>query len=474
MIKIVVFVILFLSNFLLSAQDVSIGSRKIIHSEIMNQDRPISIYLPPSYFKNQNQKFPVLYILDGDYNFRYVTGLIELQSSISENIPEMIVVGISGKGTQEYRKNCKPNIKVKDKGNADKMLLFIEKELIQWTNKHYKTANYNILAGHSIGGIFIINAALNKPTLFNHYIAISPALWWENNAMHAVAKGVLKNNVTYFPDVYVSLATEKGMEVSSFLKVVAKSIFSYDIVIYLIVLLFLIGAIVVFRRFKKNIIYKKLLIPILLIILGIGFSYYLKYQYYPTNSSFHFKKFTDENHNSVGEPTYKWALNTIFNGLKVDKQYFENVVELKKYYQENKRKHKIDLDVPNGLLANTVFYILNDNEEELLKMQTVIATLYPNKLGYYNSLLIKLFVKKKKYDKVEKLIKEEFQKTPLSVDMYKESANYYLVKKNLENASLFIEQALELSKFQHFRQWEINELIELKEQISKDIEMLQK
>jgi predicted alpha/beta superfamily hydrolase len=474
MIKVVVTVILFLSSFFASAQDISVGVRDNIHSEILNENRPISIYLPPSYYKNQHQKFPVLYILDGDYNFRYVTGLIELQSSISENIPEMIVVGISGKGTQKYRENCKPNIKVKDKGNADKVLLFMEKELLPWIHNNYKVNGYNILAGHSIGGIFIINAALNKPTLFNHYIAISPALWWEDNAMHMVAKEVLEKNANFKSDIYISLANEKGMEVSSFLKEVTKSVFKYNIVIYLIVLLFLVLAIVFYRKSKMRTIIKKLTFPILSIIIGFGLCYFLLYQYYPTNNNFHFKKFTEENHNSVGEPTYKWALNTIFNRLKVDKQYFDNAVELEKYYQENKNIYKVDLNVSNGLLANTVFYILNDNEKELLKLQEVITRLYPNKLGYYNSLLIKLYSKNKEYNKAANFIKKEFSKTPQSVDLYKEIASFYKEQKKLEKANLLIEKALKLSKSQHLRQWEINELTELKEQINKDIEMLQK
>jgi len=474
MIKFIISFVLFLSVFFLSAQDTCVDSREIIHSKILNEDRPISVYLPPSYYKNKDQKFPVLYILDGDYNFRYVTGIIELQSGISENIPEMIVVGISGKGTQEYRKNCKPNIKVKDKGNSDKVLLFIEKELFLWINKNYKANDYNIFAGHSIGGIFIINAALKKPTLFNHYIAISPALWWEKKAMHTVANRVLENNPDFQSDVYVSLADEQGMEVSSFLKEVTKSIFKYDMIIYLILLLSFVFAFILFKKSNMNVVIKKLLFPILSIIIGIGLSYYLRYQYYPTNNNFHFKKFTNENHNSVGEPTYKWALNSIFNSIQVDKQYFDNTEELERYYQDNSSKYQVNFDVPNGLLANTVFYILNSNDEELLKLQKAIENYYPNKLGYYNSLLIKLFVKNKQYDKVEKLIKEAFQKTPLSVDMYKEATNYYIAIKKLENASLFIEQALELSKLQHLRQWEINELIELKEQISKNIEMLRK
>ena len=53
--------------------------RDSIYSDILGDNREISVYLPPSYYSS-NLSYPVLYILDGDYNFNYVSGLLELQS----------------------------------------------------------------------------------------------------------------------------------------------------------------------------------------------------------------------------------------------------------------------------------------------------------------------------------------------------------------------------------------------------------
>jgi len=268
--KLIICVSFFLLSISITGQDISIGKRNSLQSVILNESRPFSVYLPPSYFKNDIQKFPVLYILDGDYNFRYVTGLIELQSSIAQNIPEMIVIGISGKGSKEYRKNCKPNIKVKDKGNADKLLLFMEKELIPYINNNYKTTDYKILSGHSVGGLFVVNAALTKPNLFNNYIAISPALWWENNAINSIANTFTKNSQAK-PQLYLSLANEKGMGVSSFLKTVTQSIFSYNWSLYFLALLFLLLAIYLFLKIKQKA--KKLFLSISVLLIGLWFSF---------------------------------------------------------------------------------------------------------------------------------------------------------------------------------------------------------
>ncbi|WP_010232608.1 alpha/beta hydrolase [Gillisia marina] len=145
------------------SQEINIGHKDSLQSINLQENRPLSIYLPPSYYSKPTQNYPVLYILDGDYNFQYVSGILELQAGIAENIPEMILVAISGKGSRNYKKNCKPYVHgVEESGNADQVLEFIEKELTPYIDSKYRTLDYKILAGHSIGGLFIINSALKK------------------------------------------------------------------------------------------------------------------------------------------------------------------------------------------------------------------------------------------------------------------------------------------------------------------------
>ncbi|MEE9429445.1 MAG: alpha/beta hydrolase-fold protein [Melioribacteraceae bacterium] len=387
---------------------ITIGTRDTIFSNILSENRPILVYLPPSYYSNKNQKYPVLYILDGDYNFQYVTGLIELQSSISENIPEMIVIGISGKGSSTYRENCKPNVKeIEDRGNAESTALFIKQELIPYIDSTYKTDNYKILSGHSIGGLFVINTLLNHPNLFNHYIAISPALWWGKNAINDIAKKTLENNSNYETSVYISLANEEGMGVESFLEVVK------------------------------------------------------------SNSIFRFKKIANENHNSVGEPTYKWALNDIFNDWKVEKLYFDSADELSQHYRKTKEHFGRTFNLQNGVIANTVLYILKDNSAELKKMQQEIKRFYPNSLSYFNNLLATNFINDKKFEEAEKLLNETKNSFPNSYDTFQNLAKVKIEMNELEAADSLIAKSILWAKKQNVRQWQLNELIETKEMIAK-------
>ena len=93
-----------LFNFTAFAQSpIEIGQKFTLKSTILKTERAYNVYLPPSYFSaNDKATYPVIYVIDGDYNFHYLTGLIEQLSNIGSKIPEMIVVGVSDIGQEDY------------------------------------------------------------------------------------------------------------------------------------------------------------------------------------------------------------------------------------------------------------------------------------------------------------------------------------------------------------------------------------
>lgn len=392
------------------SQEISIGKRDKVYSEILHQDREFSVYFPPSYTTAVEQKYPVLYILDGDYNFQYVAGILELQGGISEVIPEMILVAISGKRTNEYRRNCKPNIKgVEDSGNAEEMASFIEKELIPYVNKNYKTADYKILGGHSVGGIFVINTAINHPDLFNNYIAISPALWWGKNAMENVMENTWGKTKSTTASLYISLANEEGMGVTEFVKKMPES-------------------------FMEN------------------------------NVKFH--QFPSEIHNSVGMPTYVWALDEIFKNWYVKEEYFGSAEALKNHYAEVKKQYGSIFNIPYTIVGNT-HYMLQKNEKERAKVQIVLKELNPNALVLFNTYRAGKLVDNKEYAEAEQLLKDALAINPNNFDSYDVLARINIAKGNVAEANETIDKAIDLANEQQARQWQINELLETKTEMNK-------
>ncbi len=87
-----------------SAQDanrtVTIGEKFSVRFELLNEDRPYWVYLPASYETGGGlqQRYPVLYLLDGDINFHSATGVVQFMGNGpngNSQIPELIVVAIS-------------------------------------------------------------------------------------------------------------------------------------------------------------------------------------------------------------------------------------------------------------------------------------------------------------------------------------------------------------------------------------------
>ena len=98
--KIILFLFFICSN--------AIFSQKVtdtISSKRLNEDREITIGLPPSYDKHPNQKYPVLVLLDGDFLFDAFQGALSY-GNYWDDLPEVIIVGISQNKNNERETDC--------------------------------------------------------------------------------------------------------------------------------------------------------------------------------------------------------------------------------------------------------------------------------------------------------------------------------------------------------------------------------
>ncbi|MEW5915507.1 MAG: alpha/beta hydrolase-fold protein [Gemmatimonadota bacterium] len=186
------------------ARATTIGRADSIVSATLKETRPYLVYTPPSYddTTTAQQRYPVLYLLDGDAHFHSVTGLIQaLGTGVNGTyvIPEMIVVAIPN--TDRTRDMTPTNVTVgfdgkpspafKTSGGMGNFLNFIKTELIPQIDQRYRTLPYRVFVGHSLGGITTINALYTVPETFNAYIAIDPSLWWDNATLLRKARDVV-------------------------------------------------------------------------------------------------------------------------------------------------------------------------------------------------------------------------------------------------------------------------------------------
>ena len=144
-----------------------------IASDVMDENRPLSIYLPKNY-ASSDASYPVLYLLDGETHIFHVAGLVDFLVSVGR-IPELIIVGIHS--VDRYR-DYTPN-KIEHHpgtGGAAKFTSFLVDELFSHVESTYRTRPFRMIFGHSYGGTYVTHIFLNNPTLFGGYIAASPNL----------------------------------------------------------------------------------------------------------------------------------------------------------------------------------------------------------------------------------------------------------------------------------------------------------
>jgi len=190
--------------------------RLVVKSQVLGEERVILVRTPPGYARG-SEKFPVLYMTDGDAHIQHTSGTVSFLAR-NARMPEMIVVGITNTDrtrdltpTRVGRNPGNPNAQgFPTSGGADNFLKFIETELIPLVESKYRTQPYRALAGHSLGGLFAVHAMLTRPELFNSYVAVSPSLQWDNFEELDRVKEFFKTRKELNRTLFTSLGNEPG------------------------------------------------------------------------------------------------------------------------------------------------------------------------------------------------------------------------------------------------------------------------
>ena len=193
----------------------SIGFSRTIRSQVLDEDRTLQIYLPPSYQKSQRyQRYPVLYVRDGEKFFHAFTGAVaHLTSDATPWAPEMIVVGIvetdrvrDSSSTQSLKGfTGKEESGYASSGGGGKFLRFLEEELVPYVDRSFSTSGYRIYCGYSFTGLSVLASLLDEKASFDAYIAIDPSWWWDDYATERAARAAFETRK--FEKVQLFMAT---------------------------------------------------------------------------------------------------------------------------------------------------------------------------------------------------------------------------------------------------------------------------
>lgn len=191
-----------------------------LQSTWLDHARTVLVYLPPSYGKSA-QRYPVLYMHDGNNLFDPATGFMGREWRLDEalerlfanrQLREMIVVGIynSPGRFEEYSWHRHNDFGHWHGARAHDYARFVVEELKPMIDASYLTypdAHNTGMMGSSLGAMISFYTALAYPDVFSRVGLMSPTVYW---AQHQILK-----DVAHFPrhlKVWVDIGTEEGRD----------------------------------------------------------------------------------------------------------------------------------------------------------------------------------------------------------------------------------------------------------------------
>lgn len=153
----------------------------------------VYVHLPAGYAATAPQKYPVLYVVDGDNDFSPTLEYLGLLMA-EYHIPEPIVVAIGDGGligtpgnkrNRDFSPTATPALP--GSGGGPAFLGFIEQELFPFVEKTYRAdPAQRTYYGYSMGGLFGTYVLFKKPTLFQNILLGSPALGYDKEGIFAI------------------------------------------------------------------------------------------------------------------------------------------------------------------------------------------------------------------------------------------------------------------------------------------------
>ncbi|MEM6807138.1 MAG: alpha/beta hydrolase-fold protein, partial [Bacteroidota bacterium] len=294
--------------------EIIVGKEYQIESKILNEKRKIKVYLPPSHQDSTLiESYPILYVLDGDWYFQMLTGIIEYSKG-SFRMPEMIVVGISNNdrikeltpsfASTDMFGNEIPGLENSGGGNA--FIRFLKEELKPHIQTEYRAGEFEIIAGHSFGGLLVNHIFTREQDMFNAYILIDPSFWWNGREQIRQTESFLQANPQLKSLLYFGEADNAHTETTNN----APHIEAMD----------------AYKLLIKN-------AP-------------------SENLSYQFDLFEGETHASVGIPSMYKALSFIFEGYRPADSVFQNPLWLSNHYAGLSSRLGVKMPPPESLVRN--------------------------------------------------------------------------------------------------------------------------
>lgn len=153
------------------------------------------VSLPPSYGRDPQRRYPVLYATDADYAFPVLRQIARRLNVEGPKIEEFILVGISYARGDDPMASRRRDYTPTPNGPGDAPAgakhgegathqAWLRDRALPFVTGRYRTApGRNILLGHSYGALLATQILLSEPGMFSGYVLGSPSLWYDKRHM---------------------------------------------------------------------------------------------------------------------------------------------------------------------------------------------------------------------------------------------------------------------------------------------------
>jgi predicted alpha/beta superfamily hydrolase len=160
-------------------------------SAFLPHTHTLSVWLPPGYHHNPAQRFPVLYLNDGQNLFDPATafaGNAWFADDVAEReiragrVQPLLLVGVANTPDRlrEYGpRRCGRNRSDDLSRQFGRFLVEEVKPFIDATYRTRPAPEHTGIGGSSMGGLIALHLCKWYPTVFGRCAALSPALWWD-------------------------------------------------------------------------------------------------------------------------------------------------------------------------------------------------------------------------------------------------------------------------------------------------------
>jgi len=199
-------------------EPIVVGSLHRIKSSVYGSEQVLTVRLPRGYAENPAQRYPVVFSVDGgpDQDFELLAG-VAAEAEFSTSFEPFILVGVK---TADRYKQLTPKMsrlpaeRLKENfgdrmvpGGAEKFRQYLSADVIPWATRRYRT-DRKVLTAASLGGLFVLDTFLERPDMFDDYIALTPSLWWDEGRIVDQAASKLARHRASNRRLYLTMGDE--------------------------------------------------------------------------------------------------------------------------------------------------------------------------------------------------------------------------------------------------------------------------